>query len=88
MSNIVIYTPKIVSSSCTPPGFVTKYRHPRFTAAGPGSLCTLLALGAVLAVMNTAFYLAVNRLPLSTVGAIEFLSTSCLPFRTSPGSPW
>ncbi|MGH3179253.1 MAG: EamA family transporter, partial [Streptosporangiaceae bacterium] len=34
---------------------------------------TLLALGAVLAVMNTAFYLAVDRLPLSTVGAIEFL---------------
>src|SRR3954468_10398927 len=34
---------------------------------------TLLALGAVLAVMNTAFYLAVDRLPLSTVGAIEFV---------------
>ena len=34
---------------------------------------TLLALGLVLAVMNTAFYLAVDRLPLSTVGAIEFL---------------
>src|SRR3978361_1375881 len=31
---------------------------------------TLLALGLVLAVMNTAFYLAVDRLPLSTVGAI------------------
>ena len=35
----------------------------------------LLALGAVLAVMNSAFYLAVDRLPLSTVGAIEFLGT-------------
>ena len=38
----------------------------------------LLALGAVLAVMNTAFYLAVDRLPLSTVGAIEFLGTVVL----------
>jgi len=38
----------------------------------------LVALGAVLAVMNTAFYLAVDRLPLSTVGAIEFLGTIVL----------
>jgi inner membrane transporter RhtA len=33
----------------------------------------LLALGAVLGAMNSLFYLAVDRLPLSTVGAIEFL---------------
>lgn len=39
---------------------------------------TLLALGVVLAVMNSAFYLAVARLPLSTVGAIEFLGTVIL----------
>ncbi len=39
---------------------------------------TLLALGGVLAVMNSAFYLAVDRLPLSTVGAIEFLGTVIL----------
>jgi inner membrane transporter RhtA len=39
---------------------------------GRGGRHTLLALGLVLAVMNTAFYLAVDRLPLSTVGAIEF----------------
>jgi inner membrane transporter RhtA len=39
---------------------------------------TLVALGVVLAVMNTAFYLAVDRLPLSTVGAIEFLGTVVL----------
>jgi len=45
---------------------------------GPGSRRTLLAMGAVLAVMNTAFYLAVDRLPLSTVGAIEFLGTVIL----------
>jgi inner membrane transporter RhtA len=39
---------------------------------------TLLQLGAVLAAMNTLFYLAVERLPLSTVGAIEFLGTVLL----------
>jgi inner membrane transporter RhtA len=33
----------------------------------------LLAWGAVLAVMNACFYLAIDRLPLSTVAAIEFL---------------
>src|SRR5262249_50726549 len=33
----------------------------------------LLALGVVLALMNACFYLAVSRLPLGTVGAIEFL---------------
>jgi inner membrane transporter RhtA len=38
----------------------------------------LAALGVVLAMMNTAFYLAVARLPLSTVGAIEFLGTVIL----------
>jgi inner membrane transporter RhtA len=38
----------------------------------------LLALGAVLAAMNSLFYLAVDRLPLATVGAIEFLGTIVL----------
>ncbi|HZC40143.1 MAG TPA: EamA family transporter [Streptosporangiaceae bacterium] len=38
----------------------------------------LLALGVVLAVMNSVFYLAIDRLPLSTVGAIEFLGTVLL----------
>jgi len=38
----------------------------------------LLAFGGVLAVMNTCFYLAVDRLPLSTVGSIEFLGTVLL----------
>ncbi len=37
-----------------------------------------LALGIVLAAMNTFFYLAVDRLPLSTAGAIEFLGTVIL----------
>ena len=43
-----------------------------------GESWRLLALGTVLAVMNSAFYLAVDRLPLSTVGAIEFLGTVIL----------
>jgi inner membrane transporter RhtA len=38
----------------------------------------LVALGVVLAGMNSLFYLAVARLPLSTVGAIEFLGTVVL----------
>jgi len=41
-------------------------------------LVTLLALGWVLAGMNAMFYLAVARLPLATVGAIEFLGTVVL----------
>jgi inner membrane transporter RhtA len=39
---------------------------------------TLLALGAVLAVMNCCFYLAIDRLPLATVAAIEFLPVIAL----------
>lgn len=38
----------------------------------------LVGLGAVLAAMNTMFYLAIERLPLATVGAIEFLGTIVL----------
>ena len=38
----------------------------------------LIGLGAVLAAMNTCFYLAIDKLPLSTVGAIEFLGTVLL----------
>lgn len=34
---------------------------------------TVWALGVVLALMNACFYLAIARLPLGTVGAIEFL---------------
>jgi inner membrane transporter RhtA len=43
-----------------------------------GQLRTLVALAVVLAAMNTCFYLAIDRLPLSTVGAIEFLGTVIL----------
>jgi inner membrane transporter RhtA len=37
------------------------------------TLRLLLGLGAVFAVMNSCFYLAIDRLPLGTVAAIEFL---------------
>lgn len=35
----------------------------------------LVGLGVCLAVMNTAFYLALDRLPMSMVAAIEFVGT-------------
>src|SRR5215218_6375470 len=38
----------------------------------------LLAWGAVLAVMNACFYVAIARLPLGTVAAIEFLPVIAL----------
>jgi inner membrane transporter RhtA len=39
---------------------------------------TIVALGAVLAVMNACFYLAIDRLPLGTVAAVEFLPVIAL----------
>lgn len=39
----------------------------------PGTRRLVLAWGAVLAIMNSAFYLAIDRLPLGTVAAVEFL---------------
>lgn len=39
---------------------------------------TLLAWGGVLALMNCCFYLAIDRLPLATVAAIEFLPVIAL----------
>jgi inner membrane transporter RhtA len=38
----------------------------------------VLAMGAVLAVMNVCFYVAIDRLPLGTVAAIEFLPVIAL----------
>jgi inner membrane transporter RhtA len=56
------------------------WRRPWRLAASLGrrELQTLIALGVVLAGMNTCFYLAIDRLPLSTVGSIEFLGTIIL----------
>jgi inner membrane transporter RhtA len=51
---------------------------PRLGRLGAAERWNLAALGVVLAVMNSVFYLAVDRLPLSTVGAIEFLGTVIL----------
>jgi inner membrane transporter RhtA len=39
---------------------------------------TILAMGAVLAVMNVCFYISIDRLPLGTVAAIEFLPVIAL----------
>jgi inner membrane transporter RhtA len=40
--------------------------------------CTVVAWGCVLAVMNCCFYSAIDRLPLATVAAIEFLPVIAL----------
>jgi inner membrane transporter RhtA len=47
------------------------WRRPWRKVRGAGRL--LLVWGAVLAVMNSTFYMAIDRLPLGTVAAIEFL---------------
>jgi inner membrane transporter RhtA len=44
-----------------------------FSRLTPSERWTVAALGAVLAGMNSLFYLAIQKLPLGTVGAIEFL---------------
>lgn len=51
------------------------WRRPWRALAGQSSRqrYNLLALGVVLGLMNTCFYQAIARLPLSTVGAIEFI---------------
>lgn len=43
--------------------------------ADPRSRLLLVGLGAALAVMNTSFYLALDRLPMSLVSAMEFVGT-------------
>ena len=45
-----------------------------FANATKPQLMLLVAMGGILAVMNSVFYLAIARLPLGTVGAIEFLA--------------
>jgi inner membrane transporter RhtA len=60
--------------------FFALWRRPWriWRTASPAQRRIFLALGVVLAAMNSLFYLAVDRLPLSTVGAIEFLGTVIL----------
>jgi inner membrane transporter RhtA len=43
--------------------------------ADAGTRLLLIGLGVCLATMNTAFYLALNRLPMSLVAAMEFVGT-------------
>lgn len=52
------------------------WRH--FRELAPNARRAVTALGVVLALMNVCFYLAIARLPLGTVGAIEFLGPVCL----------
>jgi inner membrane transporter RhtA len=56
------------------------WRRPwRYLASAPANeRWTIVALGLVLAAMNCAFYEAIARLPLGTVGAIEFLGPIAL----------
>jgi len=46
--------------------------------ATPAERRLLAAMGVILALMNCVFYLAIARLPLGTVGAIEFLAPIAL----------
>ncbi|MEO1404296.1 MAG: EamA family transporter [Cyanobacteria bacterium J06635_1] len=46
-----------------------------FQKANRETVILLLLLGACLALMNSAFYLAINRLPLSLVATMEFVGT-------------
>ena len=58
----------------------TLWRRPWriFNTASHSQRLVFVALGVVLAAMNSLFYLAIARLPLATVGAIEFLGTVIL----------
>ena len=49
-----------------------------FTCSDASTRIRLIALGACLAFMNTSFYLALERLPMSLVAAIEFAGVLCL----------
>jgi inner membrane transporter RhtA len=49
-----------------------------FAELSAGERRIVVALGFVLAIMNVCFYVAINRLPLGTVGTIEFLGPIAL----------
>ncbi len=56
--------------------------RPWRTLAGaiPPARHLILVLGIILALMNICFYLAIDRLPLATVAAIEFAATIAVAF--------
>src|SRR5581483_9008268 len=56
------------------------WRRPwrRFVVLARGDQALVVALGAVFAVMNACFYVAIDRLPLATVAAIEFVGPIAL----------
>ena len=56
--------------------FFAAWRKPwRLWVAADGRTKTLIALlGVTLALMNSTFYLAIDRMPLATVAAIEFVA--------------
>jgi inner membrane transporter RhtA len=56
------------------------WRHPwrRLRGLDAGARRLVLAWGATLALMNACFYTAIDRLPLATVAAIEFLPVVAL----------
>jgi len=49
-----------------------------FLSGGAATRWLLVAMGVVLGLMNACFYLAISRIPLSTVGAIEFIGPIAL----------
>jgi inner membrane transporter RhtA len=61
-------------------GIYAVWRRPwrRFNLLDRDERRTIAAMGAVLAVMNVCFYIAIDRLPLGTVAAIEFLPVIAL----------
>src|SRR6266542_343451 len=56
------------------------WRRPwrKLLALDRGGQLSIVALGAVFAVMNACFYVSIDRLPLATVAAIEFIGPIAL----------
>lgn len=52
---------------------VVAVRPPRLRTASGDAWRSALALGAILAIMNTSFYVAISRIPLGVAVTIEFL---------------
>jgi inner membrane transporter RhtA len=67
---------RIASAAAVFGGWRRPWRTPGRPARRDG--VPVVALGVVLAAMNVAFYQAIARLPLATVGAIEFLGPVAL----------